>query len=104
MLVSTERGAAEIVPVDGDARFYDDVGCMAADWTAHAADARAFVQIDGRGWVDAASAFYAKPEGARTAMGSGVVAFATAADARAAARNGDVSGFDDVVRAAGAHR
>ena len=29
MLVSSERGAAQIVSADADTRFYDDVGCLA---------------------------------------------------------------------------
>src|SRR5690242_10075131 len=32
MLVSTEAGAGEIVSDHDDTRFYDDVGCLAADW------------------------------------------------------------------------
>ena len=101
MLISTDRGAAEVVPADGDTRFYDDVGCLAADWRAHAASARAFVRTYSGPWVDAASAVYAKPPGARTAMGSGFVAFATAADAQASSAGG-VMTFDQVLQSGGA--
>jgi hypothetical protein len=102
MLISTERGAAQIVPADGDTRFYDDVGCLVSDWRDRAAPGRAFVHVDGGAWVDAASAVYAKPDGTRTAMGSGLVAFATAADARAASPSAAIMTFDDVVHDGGA--
>ena len=104
MLISTERGAAEIVPIDGDTRFYDDVGCLVSDWHDHATLGRAFVRIEGGPWVDAESAAYTKPDGARTAMGSGLVAFASAADARAADASATVMTFDDIVHGAGAGR
>jgi nitrous oxide reductase accessory protein NosL len=104
MLVSSERGAAQIVSAAADTRFYDDVGCLAADWTAHASGGHAFVRAADGAWVDAASAVYAKPAGTRTAMGSGLVAFATAADAQSAAGGAPVMTFDDVVRATGAAR
>ncbi len=101
MLISSEQGAAEILPADGDTRFYDDVGCMAADWTAHASSARAFVRLANGQWLEAGSAVFARPAGARTAMGSGVVAYATRADAESAGAS-EVQSFADVVRQAGA--
>ena len=103
MLVSSERGSAQILSASAETRFYDDVGCLAADWRAHSTDAHAFVRAaDGR-WIDAADAAFAKPSGARTAMGSGIVAFASPGDARDAGAAGVVT-FDEVVRAAGAGR
>jgi hypothetical protein len=103
MLISTERGAAEIVPADGDTRFYDDVGCLASDWRAHPDAGHAFVRLENGTWVNAASAVYAKPAGVRTAMGFGLVAFATAADAHAAAASAIIS-FDEVVQSVGEER
>ena len=104
MLVSSETGAAEIVSSSEDTRFYDDVGCLAADWNVHRGDGVAFVRLPGGGWREAQLAAYARPGDAHTAMGSGFVAFATAEDARAADRDGRALAFDDVVRAAGAAR
>lgn len=104
MLISSENGGGQIVSSSEDTRFYDDVACLAADWTAHTADARAFVRISGGGWADALGASYAQPAAARTAMGSGVAAFATAADARAADRAGRALTFDDVVHLTEAQR
>lgn len=104
MLISAERGGGEIVSASEDTRFYDDLGCLAADWTAHRGDARAFVTLAGAGWTDAQAASFAQPAGARTAMGSGIMAFATAADARAADRAGRVLTFDDIVHLSGGPR
>jgi len=97
MLISTETGSAQIVPARGDTRFYDDLGCLAADWAAHQGEATAFVRT-GQAWFDAGAASFAQPPAARTAMGSGFVAFARPEDARAADRAGRALGWDDVVR------
>jgi len=45
MLLSTEIGAAEIVFARDDTRFYDDVGCLAADWNSRGRDATVFVRV-----------------------------------------------------------
>jgi nitrous oxide reductase accessory protein NosL len=104
MLISTAAGNAEIVSTTSDTRFYDDVGCLAADWKIHNTDAHAFVRVSSGAWVDAATASYGRPAGARTAMGSGFVAFASAADARAALGAGAIMTFDDLVQQQGAAR
>jgi hypothetical protein len=83
MLISTERGSAQIVSPGEDTRFYDDLGCLAADWAARSSGAHAFVRV-ADGWVEASTAAFARPAGARTAMDSGFIAFASAADAHAA--------------------
>ena len=102
MLISTDSGGGEIVSATEDTRFYDDIGCLAADWAAHHGDARAFVRVAGGRWSDAQAASFAQPADARTAMGSGIVAFAAAADARAADRAGRALTFDEVVQLSGA--
>jgi hypothetical protein len=104
MLISTDRGAGQIVSTTEDTRFYDDVGCLAADWATHRGEARAFVRTAGGTWADARTASFAQPADARTAMGSGFVAFTTSDDARAADRAGRAQTFDDVVRLTGAAR
>ena len=107
MLISSERGSGEVVSADGDARFFDDIACLAADWIAHAAaarGARAFVRLPGGGWADATDAAYARPASARTAMGSGIAAFASTADAQAADSGGRAMTFDEVVRQSGEKR
>jgi hypothetical protein len=97
MLISTEVGAGEIVSRREDTTFYDDIGCLAAAWQQHAADATAFVRVTTGEWRDVRSASFAQPPGARTAMGSGYVAYANAADAKAADRAGRQLTWDDVV-------
>jgi hypothetical protein len=104
MLISTERGAGAIVSATEDTRFYDDLGCLAADWSAHHRDGRAFVSLAGGRWSEAQVASFAQPADSRTAMGSGLAAFASATDARAADRSGRVLSFDDVVKLSGARR
>jgi hypothetical protein len=104
MLISSDANGGQIVSSRDDPRFYDDVGCLAADWAAHShpAEASAFVRTAGGPWIEARSASYARPEGAHTAMGSGLMAFATIAEARRADREGRVMTFDAIVDAAGA--
>jgi nitrous oxide reductase accessory protein NosL len=96
MLISNETGGGEIVSPSDETRFYDDIGCLAADWTSHREGARAFVRVSGGAWADALTASYAQPASAHTAMGSGIAAFATASEARHADRGGRVLTWDDV--------
>ena len=104
MLISSESGGGEIVSATEDTRFYDDIACLAADWAAHHGEARAFVRIAGGTWSDAQTASFAQPAEVRTAMGSGIAAFPTAAGARAADRTGRTLAFDDVLHLTGAER
>jgi hypothetical protein len=97
MLISSESGAGQIVSPRDETRFYDDVGCLAADWAAHGDDATAFVRT-GSAWRDATAASFARPDGSRTAMDSGFVAFATEAEAKAADSAGRALSWNDVVR------
>jgi hypothetical protein len=101
MLISVERGSAQIVASGKDTRFYDDVGCLAADWRAHAPHGQAFVRT-AAGWTPAEAAAFARPADARTPMGSGIVAFASADDARAAGSGASLMTFDQVMQSAGA--
>ena len=101
MLISTDRGGGEIVSATEDTRFYYDIGCLAADWAGHQGEARAFVRLaDGR-WSEADAASFAQPAELRTAMGSGIVAFATAGEARDVDRDRRALTFGEVVRLPG---
>lgn len=104
MLISSDAGGGQIVSSHDETRFYDDLGCLAADWAAHHDSATAFVRIAGGGWREARDASYARPAGLSTAMGSGIAAFATIADARAADRDQRALTFDDVVAIPGERR
>lgn len=104
MLVSSDAGSGEIVSAREETRFYDDVGCLIADWShragrdpAFASASTPFVRVLGGGWADARRAWFGRPAGARTAMASGLVAFATEADARAADPSGGVRNWSDVL-------
>jgi hypothetical protein len=104
MLISSDTGGGEIVSASEETKFYDDIGCLAADWKAHHDGERAFVRIAGGRWSEAQAASYAKPDGIQTAMASGFAAFATSAEARAADRSGRALTFDDVIGVVGASR
>jgi hypothetical protein len=104
MLISTASGAAQIVSSGEETRFYDDVGCLAADWDAHRGGARAFVRAADGSWSDVQDAVFGQPADERTAMGSGIVAFAAADEARAADRAGRALTFSDVVQMSGAKK
>ena len=103
-LISSERGAGEIVSATDDTRFYDDVACLAADWAQHGSGSRAFVRLATGAWSNAHTTWYARPAVARTAMGSGFVAFAAEADARAADAASRAWRFDEVLQQAGEPR
>ncbi len=102
MLISTQAGTGELLSPRDDTRFYDDIGCLAADWPSlGTGGAAAYVQLASGGWIDAPSASFAQPVSAHTPMGWGFAAYATVAEARAADRLGRALTWDDVVRAAG---
>ena len=101
MLISTDEGAAEIVAPGEETRFYDDIGCLAADWASHRHPATGFVHLRNGDWSEVQIASYARPASVRTAMGSGLVAFATSAQARAADWTGQSLTWGEVVRQAG---
>lgn len=103
MLISTEAGAGEILSSREDTRFYDDIGCLAADWGRRGdRDSVAYVKLAAGGWREARSAWFAQPAAARTPMGSGFVAFATPSEARAVDGQGRALAWNDVVLNAGA--
>jgi hypothetical protein len=104
MLISTEAGAGQIVSAHEETRFYDDIGCLAADWRAHREGATGFVRVQGGAWVDVRTAAFARPAAARTAMDAGFVAYATAHEAAAADRDGGALGWEEVVGEAGGRR
>ena len=105
MLLSSEAGAAQIVSTRDETRFYDDVGCLAADWSERlrrgasaAGTSTPFVHLRGGGWRDARTAWFARPPAAHTAMGSGLVAYESADEAKAADRDARALGWDEVTR------
>lgn len=97
MLISTDRGAGQIVSGAEDTRFYDDVGCLAADWAEQRNQATPYVRVYKGVWKDARKAVYANHTESRTAMGSGLVAFDTAEEARLLSPDSGILTWDEVV-------
>jgi copper chaperone NosL len=99
MLISQMQHAAQAVVPGGEARFYDDRGCLAADAPSLPAGARLFAQLHGgSGWIDVAEASFAFPASYQTPMSYGLTAFRTAAEAANADRNGHSVRWGEVVR------
>lgn len=101
MLISTSAGGGEIVSDTEETRFYDDIACLVADWGSRPAGARAYVRLSAGTWADAPAASYAEAQGVRTAMGSGLVAFATADEARHADRAGRAMSWQEIQQRTG---
>ena len=87
MLISSDTNAAQSQTPGRPARFFDDVGCLATDADATAAEAHRYVRVPSGEWVAAEAAWFARPAAARTPMDYGIVAFPTEAEARSADRN-----------------
>lgn len=82
MMISDVADAAEYVSAREETRFYDDLGCAAADAGRVPIRGKFFVRAEGgTRWLDAEDAFFART-GGRTPMGYGVFAFSTEAQAR----------------------
>jgi hypothetical protein len=83
MMVSEIGDAAEYVSPKEDTRFYDDIGCAAADAGRVPIRGKFFVRADGgTRWIAADDAFFART-GDRTPMGYGFWAFSTESQAKA---------------------
>jgi hypothetical protein len=74
MLISSLDHAAQAVHADADARFYDDVGCLATDGDARVAGHRLFVHTRGGAWTDVNAARFLRGTGVRTPMSYDIVA------------------------------
>ena len=85
MIISDERYAAALVAPDGSVRLFDDAGEMLL---SAAEDEKAVQHAwahdrQGRQWIDATAAIYARGAPETTPMGTGYVAFARREDAEA---------------------
>ena len=105
MPVSDARLAAQIVRRGEEARFFDDLGCLARALAAAPVDSpdAAVYVADHRagGWIRRETAVFTRVPGFDTPMGSHLLAHADAAsrDADPAARGGGPIRFEDIVRA-----
>lgn len=76
MLVTQSATAAQLVAKDGERRYFDDIGCMAAWAKEHGEPPRMWVRApNDDGWVDARTAHYRTD--AKTPMDYGFVAATT---------------------------
>jgi len=96
MMISEIGDAAEYVSRRDEPRFYDDLGCAAADAGRVPIDGILFVRADdGARWLPAREAFYART-GARTPMSYGYFAFSTEAGAKARDGQGRARRWNDL--------
>ena len=99
MRIEDPRFSAELVTAAGP-RFYDDIGCLAADTPPGETPRRMWVTGANGDWMAAETAFYASPAGPRTPMGYNFAAYPTDQAARRADRQGRALRWSDVARAA----
>lgn len=104
MMISRESQSAEWVVAGEETRFYDDIGCLAADARPQPEGGARFVHVDGARWGAAESAFYARPPDESTPMGYGVVAFTSREKAAARDRQGKARTWGDLVAEIAAER
>ncbi len=102
MLISTAANAGQALEPGEETRFYDDIGCLAADAVALKQDAQLFVQLtNGAGWASAGSVWFAASPGVSTPMAYGFAAFSSEAEARRADAKGLALRWEEIVRRAG---
>jgi hypothetical protein len=96
MMISQIDDAAQYVSAREETRFYDDLGCAAADAGRVPIRGKFFVRADGGAkWIGADEAFYAAT-GGRSPMGYGFFAFSTEAGAKARDARGRALRWSDV--------
>jgi len=102
MIINDPRFAAAYVTREGQARLFDDIGCMVVYHRQHPEDVVAFYVHDyeTRAWVDAARAAFVHAPSVPSPMGYGLAAFADPARAEAFARErgGAVKDWAQVLR------
>jgi copper chaperone NosL len=97
MLISSDSNAAQSQAHGRSTRFFDDIGCLAADPEAHAGDANRYVRLVSGAWATTGDAWFARSASVRTPMDYGILAFATADEARAADRDGQAYQWPAIV-------
>ncbi len=97
MLISSDANAAQSRELGQATRFFDDVGCLAADSAARTEGTARYVHLVSGGWATTEAAHFAKSADAKTPMDYGILAFATADEARAADRDRQARTWPDIV-------
>lgn len=87
MLISELRFASAYRAGDGEAKLFDEIGCMVAAARQETSEAMKFWfrDADDGGWIEGGGAVFVSSPSIRTPMGGGVLAFRTGAAADAAA-------------------
>jgi hypothetical protein len=97
MLISSDANAAQSQADGQPTRFFDDIGCLAVDSAAQADGMRRYVRLASGAWATTEAAWFARSSTARTPMDYGVLAFATADEARAADRDREAQAWPAIV-------
>lgn len=97
MLISSDVHAAQSQAHGRSTRFFDDIGCLAADADAPADDANRYVRLVSGAWATTGAAWFARSATAKTPMDYGILAFATEDEARAADRDGQAHQWPAIV-------
>jgi copper chaperone NosL len=100
MVISRDTHAAQSNAHGLRTRFFDDIGCLAADGDARAGDANRYVRLVSGAWATTESAWFARSASVKTPMDYGILAFATEEEARAADRDGQAHQWPAIVRLA----
>ncbi len=96
MLVSSDANAAQS-RVPGEAtRFFDDIGCLAADTASRTDGTVRYVRLASGGWTSTDAGWFAVGD-ARTPMDYGVLAFTTRDEAARADRDGRPRSWAEVI-------
>lgn len=75
MLISSDAHAAQSRAAGEATRFFDDIGCLAADPASRTESAQRYVRLASGGWASAESAWFAVSEDVKTPMDYGFLAF-----------------------------
>jgi hypothetical protein len=97
MLISSDVHAAQSQAHGRSTRFFDDIGCLASDADASAADANRYVRLVSGAWATTEAAWFARSSSATTPMDYGILAFATEEEARAADRDRQAHSWPAIV-------
>ena len=97
MLISSDAHSAQSQAHGRSTRFFDDIGCLAADLDADASDTNRYVRLVSGAWSNTGSAWFARSAATKTPMDYAILAFATEDEARAADRDGQAYDWPAIV-------
>lgn len=97
MLISSDVHSAQSQAHGRSTRFFDDIGCLAADADAQAEGTNRYVRLVSGAWATTDAAWFARSASAKTPMDYGILAFETEEEARAADRDGQAHQWPAIV-------